>query len=76
MHLCLTVQKAYEFKYINYNSPHIDVDGSLSCLWVKILAFQPRELENRVRVAAKAIFFPHTIDRVPALRIPCPRFSR
>lgn len=35
----------------------------LGCLWVKILAFHQSELENRVRVAAEAIFsssfFPH-----------------
>ena len=62
IHLCLTVHKAYKFKMINYNKKlNFEIYYGLGCLWVKILAFHHRELENRVRVAAEAIFFfpPH-----------------
>ena len=54
----LTVHKAHKFKIIRYNK-EIDFEFcyGLGCLWVKILAFHQRELENRVRVAAEAIVF-------------------
>ena len=57
MHSCLTVHKAYKIKYIQYNSWNLVTSYGLGCLWVKILAFHQRELENRVRVAAEAVFF-------------------